>query len=72
LPGGNPPPPPPPPPKALAQTLTDARESHMLATANANDKDGVCMATGAIELNFGAIDRASSAIAASQSSQGDQ
>jgi hypothetical protein len=56
----------------LAQTLTDARESHMLASANPNDRDGVCLPAAAIDLNKGAIDRASAAIAASQSSQGDQ
>lgn len=56
----------------LTQSLTDARESHMLAAANPNDRHGVCMAPGAIELNRGAISRASAAIAASQSSQENQ
>jgi len=57
---------------ALSQALADARESHRLASANPGDEYGVCMATGAIELNRGAVSRASAAIAASQSSQGDQ
>lgn len=54
---------------ALSRTLADARESHRLASANAGDRYGVCMATGAIELNRGAVSRASAAIAASQTSQ---
>lgn len=58
--------------RALSRTLAEARESHRLASANAHDRYGVCMATGAIELNRGAVSRASAAIAASQSEQGDQ
>lgn len=57
---------------SLARTLTDVRESHMLASANPNDRDGVCLPAAAIALNRGAVDRASAAMAASQSSQGEQ
>lgn len=58
--------------KALSQAIIGARESHMLASANAADPAGVCLAAGAIEINRSAVARASAAIASSQTSQGDQ
>ncbi len=57
--------------RALAKTLANARESHALASADATDPAGTCLAAGAIMLNRDAITRASAAIAASQTSEGD-
>ncbi len=56
--------------KALTSALADARESHRLASANAEDPAGPCLAPAALALNRDAIARASAAIAASQSGEG--
>ncbi len=51
---------------ALSRSIADARASHQLASADASDSNGLCLASVAIELNAEAIMRASQAIAATQ------
>ena len=51
---------------ALLRTIADARASHAAASARTDDADGICMASGAIFLNADAIDRATSALTATQ------
>lgn len=57
--------------KALARLVEDARASHIAASSRTDDAYGLCMAPGAIALNAQAFDRATSAIAESQTSSGD-
>jgi hypothetical protein len=58
--------------KALVRLVNDARDSHQAASARTDDAYGPCMASGAIAVNAGALDRAAAAIAASQTPTGDQ
>lgn len=58
--------------QALTRLADDARASHQAASARTDDMHGPCMAPGAIALNAGAFDRATTAIAASQTLAGDQ
>ncbi len=57
---------------ALLRTLADARAAHAAASVRTDDMHGACMAPGSIALNAAAIDRASKAIAATQTVQGAQ